>query len=88
MYDVLLNWEHYNNNTSIFGFGSYQNGILNYKDQTIYCTQFNAEICIPSLITNNGYSLWLDNNGLSILNSINMYLMKVKMIAHTSFNYN
>eukprot|EP01084_Bolivina_argentea_P055379 101546_1 len=69
MYDIQQEWIFNNNNTAIYGFGSYQNGFINYRDATIRCVQFNTEICIPFMITNNGYGILWDNNGATTLNN-------------------
>lgn len=69
MYDIQQEWTFKDPDTAIFGFGSYQNGFTNYRDQTIRCVQFNTEVCIPMLITNNNYGIFWDNNGATTLNN-------------------
>lgn len=69
MYDIQQEWSFKNGDTAIFGFGFAQNGILNYRDQTVRCVQFNTEICIPMMTTNQQYGILWDQDGATTLNS-------------------
>ena len=68
LYDVQQEWTFNNEDTAIFGFGSYQNGIVNYRDQRVRCVQFNTEICIPMMTTNQQYGILWNNDGATTLN--------------------
>eukprot|EP01084_Bolivina_argentea_P020967 38948_1 len=67
-YQIAQQWKFYNEYTSIYGWGQYQNGFINFRDATVRCIQFNTEVCIPFLTTNNHFGILWDNVGLTHLN--------------------
>ena len=74
-------------NTGIYGFGMYQSGVYNLRDTTIRCVQFNTEICIPYLVTNQFYGILWDNNyGITTLNSQNTNITTWDITPNASVN--
>eukprot|EP01084_Bolivina_argentea_P289596 497323_1 len=67
-YIIQQEWEFTDNNTAFYGFGSYQNNFINFRDATIRCIQWNTEACVPFLLSNNYYGLIWDNYAITTLN--------------------
>ena len=67
-YEINQEWKFSDEYLSIYGWGQYQNGFINFRDSTIRCIQYNTEVCIPFIVTNNKFGILWDNVGLTHLN--------------------
>jgi len=60
--------EQVRNDTTLYGFGEYQNGLSNYRDSPIRCLQYNTQACIPFLISNQYWGILWDNYAVNMWN--------------------
>eukprot|EP01084_Bolivina_argentea_P308686 533848_1 len=67
-FTISQQWNFSDTNTAIYGFGSYQNDFINYRDATIRCVQFIIEACVPFLISSSYYGILWDNYAITTLN--------------------
>ena len=58
----------------LYGLGQFQDGYLNVRGLTRRLTQVNTQIAIPFLLSNKGYGLLWNNNGLTDFNPANQYI--------------
>jgi len=66
-YQVEQSWES-SPSEGLYGGGSYQNGILNYKHAPVQMIQFNTEAVVPFFQSTEGYGLFWDNYAWTYLN--------------------
>lgn len=56
-------------NELLYGWGQYQNGLINYRDVPIRCMQYNTEACVPIFVSSQGYGVMWDSYGLNVWNN-------------------
>ncbi len=54
-----------NSQESFYGLGQHQNGQMDYNGEDIELLQHNVDIGIPMVLSNKGYGVLWDNNGIS-----------------------
>lgn len=67
-HQVLQSWRATNPSEALYGGGSYQNGLINYKGAPLSMIQFNLEAVVPFFLSSSGYGLLWDNYAWSYLN--------------------
>jgi len=51
----------FNDKEALYGLGQHQNGIMNYRNDTVELRQHNMEAVVPFLISSHGYGILWDN---------------------------
>jgi len=53
---------------ALYGLGSYQNGLMNWKDVPLQFRQFNQQDAVPFMVSTKGYGLLWDNYSVTNFN--------------------
>ena len=48
-------------NEALYGLGSFEEGIMNYRNHHQYLYQQNMRVAVPCLVSTNGYGIVMDN---------------------------
>ncbi len=66
--DNTLKQEFYAGDEALYGLGTFQNGLMNWKNTPVRLKQSNQEIAIPVLISTNDYGLYWHNYSITDFN--------------------
>lgn len=67
-YQVEQVWAETSADEALYGGGSYQNGLINFKNAPVQMIQFNTEAIVPFFVSSEGYGLLWDNYAWTFLN--------------------
>ena len=67
-HEIRQSWRSRSPSEALYGGGSYQNGLLNYKNAPLSMIQFNLEAVVPFFVSSDGYGLLWDNYAWTYLN--------------------
>eukprot|EP01084_Bolivina_argentea_P289598 497325_1 len=86
-YEISQEWNFSDNDTALYGFGSYQNAFVNYRDSTIRCKEYIVETCVPFLMSSTFYGILWDNYAISTLNYKTNLITNYTLINDSNTNW-